>query len=138
MFVMTTFHPQVWDLGQGSMRGRSSCGIRGKGQTTGRGGVQVNELVRFDVLEVAGGVYCSCWSNRCCSEPQYRTTVAKLLRQQANDERSPAMSIITTFHPQVRERGEASIGIRFSCRTEVGDRPLAGEEQVRELPRLDV
>lgn len=35
-------------------------------------------------------------------DPQYRTTVAKLLRAQADDERNPAMFIITTFHPQVR------------------------------------
>lgn len=34
-------------------------------------------------------------------DPQYRTTVAKLLRAQADDERNPAMFIITTFHPQV-------------------------------------
>lgn len=35
-------------------------------------------------------------------DPQYRTTVAKLLRAQTDDERNPAMFIITTFHPQVR------------------------------------
>lgn len=35
-------------------------------------------------------------------DPQYRTTVAKLLRKQADDERNPAMFVITTFHPQVR------------------------------------
>lgn len=35
-------------------------------------------------------------------DPQYRTTVAKLLRAQADDERNPAMFIVTTFHPQVR------------------------------------
>eukprot|EP00878_Enallax_costatus_P007647 GHUV01008006.1.p1 GENE.GHUV01008006.1~~GHUV01008006.1.p1 ORF type:complete len:1195 (+),score=501.93 GHUV01008006.1:213-3797(+) len=34
-------------------------------------------------------------------DPQYRTTVAKLLRKQADDERNPAMFVITTFHPQV-------------------------------------
>jgi structural maintenance of chromosome 3 (chondroitin sulfate proteoglycan 6) len=34
-------------------------------------------------------------------DPQYRTTVAKLLRAQADDEKNPAMFIITTFHPQV-------------------------------------
>jgi structural maintenance of chromosome 3 (chondroitin sulfate proteoglycan 6) len=34
-------------------------------------------------------------------DPQYRTTVAKLLRRQADDERNPAMFVVTTFHPQV-------------------------------------
>lgn len=34
-------------------------------------------------------------------DPQYRTTVAQLLRAQADDERNPAMFIVTTFHPQV-------------------------------------
>jgi len=33
---------------------------------------------------------------------QYRTTVARMLRKQANDTRNPAQFIITTFHPQVR------------------------------------
>lgn len=35
-------------------------------------------------------------------DPQYRTTVAQLLRAQTDDEHNPAMFIITTFHPQVR------------------------------------
>ncbi len=35
-------------------------------------------------------------------DPQYRTTVAQLLRKQSKDARSPAQFIITTFHPQVR------------------------------------
>lgn len=34
-------------------------------------------------------------------DPQYRTSVAALLRKQSHDERSPAQFIITTFHPQV-------------------------------------
>lgn len=34
--------------------------------------------------------------------PQYRTTVARMLRKQANEPRNPAQFIITTFHPQVR------------------------------------
>lgn len=38
-------------------------------------------------------------------DPQYRTTVAKLLRKQADDERNPAMFVITTFHPQVCVHG---------------------------------
>jgi ABC-type polar amino acid transport system ATPase subunit len=37
-------------------------------------------------------------------DPQYRTAVAKLLRKQANDERNPAMFLVTTFHPQVGGR----------------------------------
>jgi structural maintenance of chromosome 3 (chondroitin sulfate proteoglycan 6) len=31
---------------------------------------------------------------------QYRTTVAAMLRRQANDPRNPAQFIVTTFHPQ--------------------------------------
>jgi ABC-type transport system involved in cytochrome c biogenesis ATPase subunit len=38
-------------------------------------------------------------------DPQYRTAVAKLLRKQANDERNPAMFLVTTFHPQVGPGG---------------------------------
>ena len=34
-------------------------------------------------------------------DPQYRTTVAAMLRKQAHDARAPAQFIITTFHPQV-------------------------------------
>ena len=34
-------------------------------------------------------------------DPQYRTTVAQMIRHQANDDRSPAQFIITTFHPQI-------------------------------------
>ena len=48
-------------------------------------------------------------------DPQYRTTVAKLLRQQANDERNPAMFIITTFHPQVWDLGQGYMRGGFSC-----------------------
>lgn len=41
-------------------------------------------------------------------DPQYRTTVAKLLRAQADDERNPAMFIVTTFHPQVGRQARTS------------------------------
>jgi structural maintenance of chromosome 3 (chondroitin sulfate proteoglycan 6) len=34
-------------------------------------------------------------------DPQYRTTVAQMLRQQAHDDRNPAQFIVTTFHPQI-------------------------------------
>lgn len=34
-------------------------------------------------------------------DPQYRTTVANMLTQQANDDQNPAQFIITTFHPQI-------------------------------------
>ena len=34
-------------------------------------------------------------------DPQYRTTVAHMLKQQTNDEQNPAQFIITTFHPQI-------------------------------------
>jgi structural maintenance of chromosome 3 (chondroitin sulfate proteoglycan 6) len=34
-------------------------------------------------------------------DPQYRTTVAAMLRKQAHDPRNPAQFIVTTFHPQV-------------------------------------
>ena len=33
---------------------------------------------------------------------QYRTTVAKMLRRQADESRNAAQFIVTTFHPQVR------------------------------------
>jgi structural maintenance of chromosome 3 (chondroitin sulfate proteoglycan 6) len=34
-------------------------------------------------------------------DPQYRTTVARMLARQAHDEHNPAQFIVTTFHPQV-------------------------------------
>ena len=34
-------------------------------------------------------------------DPQYRTTVAHMLKQQANDSQNPAQFIVTTFHPQI-------------------------------------
>ncbi|KAK9861310.1 hypothetical protein WJX84_000307, partial [Apatococcus fuscideae] len=34
-------------------------------------------------------------------DPQYRTTVGKMLARQANDAQNPAQFIITTFHPQL-------------------------------------
>ena len=38
----------------------------------------------------------------CTNVPQYRTTVSKMLRRQADESRNPAQFIVTTFHPQVR------------------------------------
>ena len=37
----------------------------------------------------------------CSSVLQYRTTVAKMLRRQADESRNAAQFIVTTFHPQV-------------------------------------
>lgn len=34
-------------------------------------------------------------------DPQYRSTVALMLKRQANDDRNPAQFIVTTFHPQI-------------------------------------
>lgn len=34
-------------------------------------------------------------------DPQYRTTVAQMLRAQAHDPRNPSQFIVTTFHPQI-------------------------------------
>jgi structural maintenance of chromosome 3 (chondroitin sulfate proteoglycan 6) len=34
-------------------------------------------------------------------DPQFRTTVAQMLRKQAYDDRNPAQFIVTTFHPQI-------------------------------------
>lgn len=34
-------------------------------------------------------------------DPQYRTTVAQLLRKQADDPRNPAQFVVTTFQPQI-------------------------------------
>jgi structural maintenance of chromosome 3 (chondroitin sulfate proteoglycan 6) len=34
-------------------------------------------------------------------DPQYRTTVAHMLKEQANDDQNPAQFIVTTFHPQI-------------------------------------
>ena len=35
-------------------------------------------------------------------DPQYRTTVARMLGRQAHDSANPAQFIVTTFHPQAR------------------------------------
>lgn len=52
-------------------------------------------------------------------DPAYRTTVAALLRQQADDERNPAMFVVTTFHPQVS--GKLPSGELCACRQESHD-----------------
>ncbi|KAF8071065.1 SMC3 [Scenedesmus sp. PABB004] len=49
-------------------------------------------------------------------DPQYRTTVAKLLRAQADDERSPAMFVITTFHPQIVAEADKVYGVTHANR----------------------
>jgi structural maintenance of chromosome 3 (chondroitin sulfate proteoglycan 6) len=49
-------------------------------------------------------------------DPQYRTTVAKLLRRQADDERNPAMFVVTTFHPQVWFAGTVWSSSHTCCR----------------------
>jgi structural maintenance of chromosome 3 (chondroitin sulfate proteoglycan 6) len=42
-------------------------------------------------------------------DPQYRTTVAAMLRKQAHDPRNPAQFIVTTFHPQVGHRSRSVV-----------------------------
>lgn len=37
-------------------------------------------------------------------DPQYRTTVSRMLGRQAHDSNNPAQFIVTTFHPQVCRR----------------------------------
>jgi len=44
-------------------------------------------------------------------DPQYRTTVAQMLRQQAHDERSPGQFIVTTFHPQILHVADNIYGV---------------------------
>ncbi|WIA11815.1 hypothetical protein OEZ85_011905 [Tetradesmus obliquus] len=49
-------------------------------------------------------------------DPQYRTTVAQLLRRQADDERNPAMFVVTTFHPQIVSESDKVYGVMQSNR----------------------
>lgn len=44
-------------------------------------------------------------------DPQYRTTVAQMLRQQAHDDRNPAQFIVTTFHPQILQVADNIYGV---------------------------
>ncbi|KAK9807008.1 hypothetical protein WJX72_010649 [[Myrmecia] bisecta] len=49
-------------------------------------------------------------------DPQYRTTVAKMLARQANDVVAPAQFIITTFHPQIIDHTNQVYGTSTSNR----------------------
>ncbi|KAF5830766.1 putative chromosome associated protein [Dunaliella salina] len=49
-------------------------------------------------------------------DPQYRTTVARMLRKQANDQRNPAQFIITTFHPQIVGEADMVYGVAHTHR----------------------
>ncbi|KAL6760778.1 RecF/RecN/SMC [Haematococcus lacustris] len=49
-------------------------------------------------------------------DPQYRTTVAAMLRKQANDARNPAQFIITTFHPQIVGEADQLFGVAHTNR----------------------
>eukprot|EP00887_Chlorella_sp_A99_P005387 scaffold1.g5387.t1 len=49
-------------------------------------------------------------------DPQYRSTVAAMLRQQANDPRNPSQFIITTFHPQLVQIADRIYGVSHSNR----------------------
>ncbi|DBB00026.1 hypothetical protein WJX77_003476 [Trebouxia sp. C0004] len=49
-------------------------------------------------------------------DPQYRTTVAKMLAKQANDPRNPAQFIITTFHPQIIHETDKVYGVSHQNR----------------------
>lgn len=49
-------------------------------------------------------------------DPQYRTTVAAMLRKQANDPHNPSQFIITTFHPQLVQVCDQAYGVSHSNR----------------------
>ncbi|KAG2481917.1 hypothetical protein HYH03_019126 [Edaphochlamys debaryana] len=49
-------------------------------------------------------------------DPQYRTTVAAMLRRQAHDPRNPAQFIVTTFHPQIVNEADALFGVAHTNR----------------------
>lgn len=49
-------------------------------------------------------------------DPQYRTTVAKMLRRQANEARNPAQFIVTTFHPQIVGEADKIFGVAHTNR----------------------
>ena len=44
-------------------------------------------------------------------DPQYRTTVAQMLKRQANDVHNPAQFIVTTFHPQIVQVADNIYGV---------------------------
>eukprot|EP00798_Chlamydomonas_sp_ICE-L_P031774 gene31775-6971_t len=49
-------------------------------------------------------------------DPQHRTTVAKMLRKQANDPINPAQFIVTTFHPQIVGEADQLHGVAHTNR----------------------
>ncbi|EFJ46202.1 structural maintenance of chromosomes protein 3 [Volvox carteri f. nagariensis] len=49
-------------------------------------------------------------------DPQYRTTVAAMLRRQAHDPINPAQFIVTTFHPQIVTEADRLFGVAHTNR----------------------
>ncbi|CAL8464327.1 g3862 [Coccomyxa elongata] len=49
-------------------------------------------------------------------DPQYRTTVARMLGRQAHDETNPAQFIVTTFHSQIIQEADKIYGVSHSNR----------------------
>ncbi|GLI71470.1 hypothetical protein VaNZ11_016608 [Volvox africanus] len=49
-------------------------------------------------------------------DPQYRTTVAAMLRRQAHDPINPAQFIVTTFHPQIVSEADRLFGVAHTNR----------------------
>eukprot|EP00955_Chlamydomonas_euryale_P117966 366510-Chlamydomonas_euryale.AAC.11 len=50
------------------------------------------------------------------ARPQYRTTVAQMLRRQADSERNPVQFIVTTFHPQIVGEADRLMGVSHNAR----------------------
>ena len=77
----------------------------------------------------------------CSSVMQYRTTVAKMLRRQADESRNAAQFIVTTFHPQVwhvcmcqvHVVRSAHAGIRTTLKVQQSDSRL---DQIRTSPYI--
>uniref|UniRef100_A0A7S3VMZ6 Structural maintenance of chromosomes protein n=1 Tax=Dunaliella tertiolecta TaxID=3047 RepID=A0A7S3VMZ6_DUNTE len=84
-------------------------------------------------------------------DPQYRTTVARMLRKQANDQRNPAQFIITTFHPQIVGEADMVYGVAHSHRVsrvyaiqrhdalqfvQGGAEDQAGPESMKDVPHV--
>ncbi|GMH33553.1 hypothetical protein BSKO_01387 [Bryopsis sp. KO-2023] len=49
-------------------------------------------------------------------DPQYRTSVAKMLKKQSGDKNNPAQFIVTTFHPQIIEETDKVFGVAHTNR----------------------
>ncbi|GAX82234.1 hypothetical protein CEUSTIGMA_g9662.t1 [Chlamydomonas eustigma] len=49
-------------------------------------------------------------------DPQYRTTVSRMMRRQADEERNPAQFIVTTFHPQIVGEADQLYGVSHTNR----------------------